>query len=434
LRSYHAEAKEAWMAGKDIIMASQRELKRLHVMQKVIEGALKQAEAAEILSLSIRQTARIITRIKQEGAEGVIHRSRGRESNRKLPQEVKERVLELYRKDYEGFGPTLAQEKLLERDGISISDETLRVWLIEAGLWKRKRKGSQHRQWRPRKERHGEMIQADGSHHDWFEGRGPACVFMGYIDDATGKVSGRFYEYEGTIPAMDSFRGYIRKNGLPMSLYMDKHTTYKATGKPTIEDELNGTEPMSEFGRALQELGVQLIHAHSPQAKGRVERLFGTLQDRLVKEMRLRGISSIAGANEFLKEYLPIYNRRFGKKATEAENLHRPIPKGLNIDRILCIKTERTLKNDFTIAHNRKLYQIEDAVKTKKLMVEEYTDGSMAIWSKEQKVKFRQIAIKPEKTKKPSPRSGRSKASIPAKNHPWRSLFFVPKKMKIKAA
>ncbi len=422
------------MAGKDIIMASQKELKRLHVVQKVIEGALKQTEAAEMLSLSIRQTGRIVIRVMEEGSRGIVHRSRGQESNRKLPQEVKEQVLGLYRQHYEGFGPTLAQEKLLERDGIKISDETLRVWLIEAGLWKKKRKGRQHRQWRPRKDRYGQMIQVDGSHHDWFEGRGPECVFMGYIDDATGKIYGKFYGYEGTIPAMDSFKRYIRKYGIPMSLYMDKHSTYKSTGKPTIEDELNGTEPASEFGRALKELGVELIHAHSPQAKGRVERLFNTLQDRLVKEMRLRGISSIAAANEFLKEYLPIYNRRFAKKATEAENLHRPIPKGLNLDRILCIKTERTLKNDFTIAHDRKLYQIEEAVKTKKLMVEEYTDGSMAIWCKGQKVKFRQIAVKPEKLSKPLPVPKRRKPSRPAKDNPWRRLFFVPKKMKIKAA
>ena len=422
------------MAGKDIIMASQRELKRLHVVQKVIEGRLKQTEAADMLSLSIRQVGRIIIRVKEEGARGVVHRTRGQESNRKLPQEVKDQVLTLYRKSYEGFGPTLAQEKLLERDGIRISDETLRIWLIEEGLWKKKRKGSQHRQWRPRKDRYGQMIQLDGSKHDWFEGRGPECVFMGYIDDATGKVYGKFYEYEGTIPAMDSFRRYIRKHGIPMSLYMDKHTTYKSTGKPTIEDELNGTEPVSEFGRALEELGVELIHAHSPQAKGRVERLFGTLQDRLVKEMRLRGISSIAEANEFLKEYLPIYNRRFAKKAAEAENLHRPIPKGLNLERILCIKTERTVRNDFTIAHDRKLYQIEEAVKTKKLMVEQYTDGSMAIWCKEQKVKFRQIAVKPEKLQKPLPVPKRRKPSRPAKDNPWRRLFFVPKKMKIKAA
>jgi len=425
------------MAGRDIIMASQRELKRLHIVQKVIEGSLKQTEAAEMLSLSIRQTGRITLRVKDEGAQGVVHRSRGRESNRKLPQEVKDKVLGLYRQHYRGFGPTLAQEKLLERDGLRISNETLRGWLIEAELWKKKRKSKQHRQWRPRKDRYGEMIQMDGSKHDWFEGRGPECVFMGYIDDATGKVYGRFYEYEGTIPAMDSFRRYIRKNGLPMSLYMDKHSTYKSTGKPTIEDELNGTEPVSEFGRALKELGVQLIHAHSPQAKGRVERLFNTLQDRLIKEMRLKGISSIAEANEFLKEYLPIYNRRFAKKAAQTENLHRPIPKGLELHRILCIKTERTLKNDFTIAHDRKLYQIEEAVKTKKLQVEEYTDGSMAIWCKEQKVKFRQIVIRPEKPPKPQKQSAipaRKTPTPPAKDHPWRRLFFVPKKLKTKAA
>ena len=412
------------MAGKDIVMASQRELKRLHIVQKIVEGILKQTEAAEMLSLSTRQIRRIFTRVKEEGAQGVVHRSRGKESNRKLPEEVKEQVLQLYRKHYEGFGPTLTQEKLQERDGICISDETLRIWLLGAGLWKKRRKGRQHRRWRPRKDRNGEMIQMDGSHHDWFEGRGPASVFMGYIDDATGKVFGRFYEYEGTIPAMDSFRRYIRKNGLPVSLYMDKHTTYKSTGKPTLENELNGTEPMSEFGRAMRELGVELIHANSPQAKGRVERLFNTLQDRLVKEMRLRGIRSIAEANEFLREYLPVYNRRFTKKAAQRENLHRPVPKGLNLDRILCIKTERTLRNDFTIAHDRKLYQIEEVITTKKLMVEEYTDGSMAILCRGQKVRFKQIAIRPEKPQKQPAIPARKTVIIPPQDHPWRKLRY----------
>jgi len=422
------------MAGKDIIVASQRELKRLHIVQKVLEGTLKRMEAAAMLSLSIRQTGRIVRRIKEEGPQGIVHRSRGRASNRKHPQELKDRVIELYRQNYGGFGPTLAQEKLIERDGIRISDETLRIWLIEAELWKKKRKGRQHRQWRQRKDRFGQMIQVDGSHHDWFEGRGAKCVFMGYIDDATGKVYGRFYEYEGTIPAMDSFRRYMRKDGIPISLYMDKHSTYKSMGKPTIEDELNGMEPMSEFGRALKELGVQLIHANSPQAKGRIERLFNTLQDRLVKEMRLRGISNIAEANEFLKEYLPIYNKRFAKKAAQPENLHRPIPKGLNLDSILCIKTERTLRNDFTVAHDRKLYQIEEAITTRKLIVEDYTNGSMAILCRGKKVKFRPIAVRPEKSLKQSPMPHIQKTSIPAKDHPWRGLFFVPKKLKIKAA
>jgi transposase len=425
------------MAGKDIIVASQRELKRLHILQKVIEGTLEQTEAAEILSLSSRQTRRIVIRLKEEGAQGIAHRSRGRESNRKLPPEVKDQVLALYRQNYEGFGPTLAQEKLLERDGISISDETLRIWLIGAGLWKRRRKGRQHRQWRPRKDRYGEMIQLDGSHHDWFESRGPACVFMGYIDDATSKVYGRFYEYEGTIPAMDSFMRYIRKYGIPISLYMDKHTTYKSTEKPTAEDDLNGIEPVSEFGRALKELGVELIHANSPQAKGRVERLFNTLQDRLVKEMRLRGISGIDEANGFLKEYLPLYNRRFAKKAAQTENLHRPASKGLNLQRILCIKTERTVRNDFTIAHDHKLYQIEEAVGTKKLMVEEYADGSMAIWCQLKKVKFRQIAIRPEKPQKPQKQSvipPRTTAITPPKDHPWRRFRYGSNKRKKVAA
>jgi hypothetical protein len=387
--------------------------------------------------LSDRQMRRIVGRVRGEGPRGVVHRSRGRESNRKYPEELKGRVTELYRQNYEGFGPTLGQEKLLERDGISISDETLRLWLIEAGLWKKRRKGRQHRQWRPRKERYGEMLQVDGSHHDWFEGRGPESVFMGYIDDAMGKVYGRFYEYEGTLPAMDSFRRYIRKYGVPVSLYRDKHTTYKGMGKATIEDELLGTEPVSEFGRALKELGVQLIHAHSPQAKGRVERLFHTLQDRLVKEMRLRGISSIPEANEFLKEYLSVYNRRFGKKAAQTGNLHRSIPKGLNLDRILCIKTERTVRNDFTVAHNRKLYQIEEAVTAKKLMVEEYPDGSMALWCRAQKVKFKEIAVRPEKLQEPKKQSAipaRKKVQAPPKDHPWRRLLYVSEKRKKVAA
>jgi len=175
----------------------------------------------------------------------------------------------------------------------------------------------------------------DGSHHDWFEGRGAGCVFMGYIDDARGEVFGRFYPYEGTIPAMDSFKRYIKKNGLPMSVYLDKHTTYKSTAKPTIQDELNNTQPLSEFERALKELGVEVIHANSPQAKGRIERLFGTLQDRVVKEMRLRGIRTIEEANCFLEEYLPLYNSRFAVCPKGKDNLHRPVGRGLELDGIL---------------------------------------------------------------------------------------------------
>ncbi len=214
------------MAGEDMIMARQGELRRLHVIQKVLEGIIKQVEAAQILLLSGRQIRRIVKRVRSEGTRGIIHRSRGKLSKRKISEKIKEKVLNLYRAQYKDFGPTLATEKLLERNRIRISDETLRNWLIEEGDWKKRRRGRKHRQWRERKHHAGEMVQMDGSHHDWFEGRGPWCVLMCYIDDATGKVFGRFYGYEGTIPAMDSFRRYIQKYGLPMSVYLDKHTTY----------------------------------------------------------------------------------------------------------------------------------------------------------------------------------------------------------------
>jgi hypothetical protein len=213
------------MAGEDMIMVRQGELKRLHVIEKVLERVIKQVEAAEILLLSSRQIGRIVKRIKIEGDKGIIHKSRGKPSNRRIPGKIRDRVIKLYRTQYQDFGPTLASEKLLEREGIGISDETLRRWLIETGDWKKTRKHRGHRQWRERKHHEGEMVQMDGSHHDWFEGRGPRCVLMGYIDDATGKVFGRFYDYEGTIPAMDSFKQYIEKYGFPMSVYLEPRKT-----------------------------------------------------------------------------------------------------------------------------------------------------------------------------------------------------------------
>ena len=412
------------MSRKDIIMLSQRELKRIHVIQKVLDGVIRQVEAAEMLALSDRQVRRLIKRVRIEGDKGAAHKSRGKSSNRKISKRIRDSVLELYREKLKGFGPTLAAEKVLELGGIQISDETLRLWLIEEGEWQKQRKGREHRQWRERKHHFGEMVQMDGSHHDWFEGRGPKCVLMGYIDDATGTVYGRFYEYEGTIPAMDSFRRYIRKYGIPGKVYFDRHTTYKSPAKPTIEDEINGTEPMSQFGRALKELGVDVIHAHSPQAKGRIERLFGTFQDRVVKEMRLKGISSIEESNRFLQEYLPGYNRRFSVKAKKEDNFHREIPKGLNLDRILCIRTERTLRNDYTIFHDGKLYQILDKTNAKKVQVEERINGTMVITRGESRLRFKEITERPERQqKKPIILIFKKKKTpIPSPHHPWRTF------------
>jgi transposase-like protein len=412
------------MAEEGMIMARQGELRRLHVIRKVLEREIKQVEAAEILLLSARQIRRIVKRIRAEGDKGIVHKARGRPSSRRILGEIRDKVIQLYRKQYADFGPTLASEKLLERDGIRVSDETLRRWLIGTGDWKRSRRGRRHRQWRERKAHEGEMVQMDGSHHDWFEGRGPWCVLMGYIDDARGRVFGRFYDYEGTIPGMDSFKRYIRKHGLPLSVYLDRYKTYKSTAKPTLEDELNDREPLSDFERALKELGVEVVHANSPQAKGRIERLFRTLQDRLVKEMRLRSIRTLEEANAFLEEYLPIYNRRFSVRPRERGNLHRPLGRGLDLDAILCIKTERTLRNDFTVAHHRKLYQIEDKVNASKVTVQDRMDGSIRITHKNRALRFREITERPILEKRASPVVKVRRSSIPSTDHPWRGFKF----------
>lgn len=410
------------MAREDMIMMHQREVKRLHVIRKVLERVIKQVEAAEILSLSGRQIRRIVKRIRREGDRGIVHQSRGRPSNRRMADKVKDKVIRLYRAQYKDFGPTLASEKLSERDGIGVSDETLRRWLLEAGDWKRSRKGRRHRQWRERKHHYGEMVQIDGSHHAWFEERGPGCVLMGYIDDATGKVFARFYTYEGSLPAMDSFKRYSKKYGLPIKVYLDKHTTYKSTAKQTIQDELDQVEPLSQFERALKELGVEVLHAHSSQAKGRIERFFRTFQDRVVKEMRLRGIRTLEEANQFLEEYLPLYNRRFSVCPKGKDNFHRPLPKGLVLDTILCIKTERSLRNDFTVAHNRKLYQVEDTVKASKVMVQERVDGSMIMTHKGRSLRFKEITERPVREKPGVVLMRTRKPYIPPADHPWRKF------------
>lgn len=407
------------MAEKDVVMLRQKDLRRLHVVHKVLEERMTQKDAAQLISLSERQIRRIVQRLKAEGDRGIVHRSRGKPSQRRLPKKLKKRIIYLYKNTYADFGPTFFAEKLEEREGITVSRETARTWLKEEGLWTTHRKRREHRQWRERKDRLGELVQMDGSHHDWFEGRGAPCVFMGYIDDATGKAFGRFYGYEGTIPAMDSFTRYTQKYGLPMAVYLDRHTTYKSPAEPTLEDELNGTEPLSEFGRALGELGVELIHAYSPQAKGRIERLFNTLQDRLVKEMRLEGISTIEEANTFLVSYLPRYNRRFAVPAKKKGNLHRS-PQGIDLDAILCVKTARSLGNDSTIRHEKKVYQIEDRVRTKRVVVEDRIDGSMRITYKGKAVRFHRIAQRPLAPPKEHPFVTRSTAHTPSADHPWK--------------
>ena len=415
------------MTGKGMIAMSQEDLRRLGVIHKVIDKRVTQVEAAVILDLSDRQIRRLIIRISEDGDKSIIHQSRGQPSHNATDLEIKKRVIDLCKKTYEGFGPTLASEKLFERDKIDISRETLRQWLRYEKLPYRDRKKRPHRQWRERKHHYGQMVQMDGSHHDWFEGRGPWCVLMGYIDDATGIPFARFCPYEGSLTAMGSFKDYIKKHGIPLSVYLDKHTTYKSTKKRTIEDDLNNIDPLSQFGRALSELGVELIHANSPEAKGRIERLFETFQDRVIKEMRLRKIGSIEAANKFLGYYLPVFAKRFAVPAAKEGDLHRPIPKGIDLDRILCVKTERALNNDFTVAHDKKLYQILDNVKAQKVMVEERVDGSMIIRHKDTILKFKEITARPKKIKPPKTYEFRiRKVYAPPANHPWRRFKINP--------
>jgi hypothetical protein len=409
------------MAEEDRITMNQKESNRLYVIRQAIDKALNQEQAAALLSLSARQVRRIVRNVRKDGAAGICHKSRGKRAHNRIADKVKDKATALCRDTYKEFGPTHASEKLLTVHKIKVSDETLRGWFQQEHIPYKSRKKRPHRQWRMRKAHRGEMVQMDGSHHDWFEGRGPVCVLMGYVDDATGRVYAHFYEYEGTLPAMDSFKRYIRLYGLPQSVYLDRHTTYKSKAKQTIEEELNDIRPMSHFEKSLFELGVEVIHAYSPQAKGRIERLFGTFQDRVVKEMRLSGVTNIAEGNTFLDGYLPEYNRKFAQEAAKQANYHRPIVHKRALDTILSIRTERALRNDFTVAHDKILYQITSNIRAKKVIVEERTDGSMGILHNGLRLKFKEIQVRPLKEDPPVRQPRLMRVRKQPATHPWKS-------------
>ncbi|OHB77256.1 MAG: hypothetical protein A2Z34_09965 [Planctomycetes bacterium RBG_16_59_8] len=422
---------------KDIISMREDELGRLKVIQEAIAKRISQRDAATAIMRSERQIRRMVKRVREEGEKGIIHRGRGKPSARKIPDRKKERVLRLYREQYGDFGPTLATEKLRERDGIDISEETLRQWLIKEGLWQRKRKYKKHRQHRERKACFGEMIQLDGSHHDWLEGRGPKMVLMGYIDDATNAYFGRFYRYEGIFPAMDSFKRYIRSRGIPQAVYLDKHSTYKSPKKPEtawdVEERENGRF-VSQFQMAMKDLAVDVIHANSPQAKGRIERSFLTLQDRLVKEMRLAGIQTEEQANRFLPEFFLRHNKRFEFLAAEPADLHRPIPKDLDLDAILCIRTQRRICNDWTIQYDGQRYQILSSIQARSVQVRETLQGKIVLTDAQGKrLSFKPIRVAVRRNppvalmRKPSmprqPHQGERSRTVPTADHPWKGTW-----------
>lgn len=382
---------------------SHKELKRLQLIDRVVDGELRQTEVADLLDLSDRQVRRIVKRIQTEGPIGIVHRGRGRKSNNQLDERTKQKLLKLVRHRYAGFGPTLAAEEIEKREALKVGRETIRLLLRAEHLPYPCRRRRPHRQWRERKAHCGEMVQMDGSHHDWFEKRAPRCVLMGYVDDATGRVFARFYEYEGTIPALDSFRRYISQYGIPASVYLDRHGAYKSNARQTMEEQLNDREPMTQVARAMGELGVRVIHAHSPQAKGRVERLFGTFQDRLVKVMNLEKVSSIEEGNRFLEKYLTDYNRRFARPARAEADLHRANPGYQVLLRTLCIREERVVRNDSTIQYEGRMLLILDRTWAKKVIVEERLDGRRVVRTKDRELRYQEVkkapvaAVEPDK-------------------------------------
>ena len=409
---------------KDIITMSTEEIKRHGILKQVLEGQLQQKEAAEIIGISSRQARRLMRRIEKEGVAGVMHRSRGRPGSRRVAAALREKIVNLYKSTYHDFGPTFAAEKLEEVNGIRISHDTLRNWLLdeeEAPCWQRRKRP--HRQWRERKTYYGEMLQLDGSHHDWLEGRGPKMVLMGLIDDATGKAFGRFYKYEGTYPALDSMYRYIRCHGIPLSVYLDRHSTYKAQRRQTISEELMNKQALSQFARAMKELGVHVLYAHSPEAKGRVERLFRTLQDRLVKELRLAGTKTLEEANQVITDYMPRFNVQFRKPAKKKTDVHRKAPKKRELDSIVSIQEQRVLQKDSTIRYKTKCYLLVNAAERsmKKVIIEERLDGSVHIRHNHDYLKYKEIdkslilhSIEQEETSK------KKENNIPPANHCWR--------------
>ena len=412
------------MVREDRVIMSVKELRRVHVIRQTMEKKLTQVQAGTLLGLTPRHIRRLLARVTQAGDHGLVHRGRGTPSNRRIPETVKTKALKLCEKQYGDFGPTLAAEKLTERHGIAVSAETVRGWFLATGVTHFQRRKRPHRAWRERRAHVGELVQLDGSHHDWFEGRGPRCVLMAYIDDASSRVYARFYAYEGTIPAMDSFMRYGQQYGIPLALYADKHSTYQSPAPPTVEEQLAGVKPLSQFGRALGELGVELIPAHSPQAKGRVERLFQTFQDRVIKEMRLAGVSTLEAANRFLDGYLPIYNRRFSVQPAQPADLHRPRPTSRELDRSLCIKTTRGLRRDWTVAHHGHLYQVRTNIRATHVQVEERVDGTMRMTHKGRALVYHAITARPVKAVEAKTVHPPRCPVTPRPDHPWRQRLW----------
>jgi len=410
---------------------SQKERVRLEVLSQVKRGQISVGKAAGLLRLSERQARRVWRRYVLEGDGGLVHRLRGRPSNAARSQ-VREQVLELCRRKYVGFGSALAAEYLC-KDGYEVSRQVLWRWQRQAGDLQPVRRVAKHRLRRERRSLIGELVQMDGSTHDWFEGRRGHCVVFVMVDDATGRLFCRFYESEDTASAFDLLGRYARKHGLPVALYVDKDSIYRVNDPVAREQgQQRGRMPLTQFGRAMGQLGVEMIFANSPQAKGRVERINGILQDRLVKALRLAGISSIEQANEFLeRQFLREYNRRFMVKAAAAADAHRPVPANLTLPEVLCVQATRTVGRDWCVAYETQVLQLDRrheqlALAGRQITVLELASGQLRLIYKGRRLRWRLAPARPVPqpifTSVPATPKWR-----PPATHPWRtSGLFKP--------
>lgn len=386
----------------DKLSMGYRELMRGKIMEMVQEKQLKLKDAAIKLNLSYRQTKRIYARYKEEGDKGLIHRSQSCPSNNQISPEIRDKAINLYRTNYSDFGPTFAAEKMAERDNLIVDHETLRRWLLSEGLWKRKRRSNQYRSRRDRRKRFGELVQFDGSHHDWFEGRSDKCCLMNMVDDATGKTLSFLSVQETTKSAMQLLWQWIIKYGIPQAVYCDRKNAFVLNREPTVEEQLKGIEPRSPFELACDKLGIEVIVAYSPQAKGRVERNHAVYQDRFVKELRLEGISKIEEANEYLESsYLSKINTKFEKLPEAEEDAHAPLFDESILHDIFCFEDERVVSNDFVIQFEKRLFQIDkDSLPRphpgNKVILRKWLDDSIHFYWKKEELFVKEIT----KTKK----------------------------------
>jgi transposase len=397
------------------------------------EAGLTQGGVATLMGCDVRTVRRRLQRYRADGDAGLVHASRGRRSNRAFFHELRERVVDLVARQYADFGPTLAAEKLAERDGLHVGCETLRGWMTDAGLWKPKPRKATHRQWRERKACFGEMVQVDTSEHDWFEGRGEKAYLITLIDDATGRVFMRLYDAESTETNMAHLKAYIERYGRPRAFYGDKASHFRINRRATVDEELEGLEAQTQIERALSELDISYITAHSPQAKGRVERSFGTAQDRLVKELRLAGISDIATANDFLEEYyMPLVNGRFAVPAACDLDAHRPA-EGFDLEAIFSVQETRTVARDYTVRFANRRLQIHKASAApglvgSKVTVEQRLDDSLHLRWRGDYLVFGETAAPalaatavapPVGLRPPSRPTAEGTAVTPKPDHPW---------------